>query len=92
MRNTRHKRIESDDDDLPANLDPRKLRFVGFGLGALPPYREAGKRSIAKTGVSVTLETDVAAVFKSSESVNKVLRAIIVSMPGNKKRKKRKAA
>jgi hypothetical protein len=31
---------------------------------------------------SVTLEPDVAAVFTSSEAVNRVLRALIETMPG----------
>jgi hypothetical protein len=86
MRSTKDRNCEAD-DDLPASLDPQKLRFVGVGLKALPPYR--GSRAVAGARpVAVTLADDVAAVFKDSTSVNNVLRAIILSMPGAKKRRK----
>jgi hypothetical protein len=67
--------------DLPAELDFSKLRFVGIGLDSLERY--AGKR-----GATVTLDSDVARVFRTSESVNTVLRGIIRSLSTAKKRKK----
>jgi len=43
------------------------------------PNRFAGK--IGQDQLMIVLEPDVAAVFKTPESVNQVLRAIITSMP-----------
>jgi hypothetical protein len=40
-------------------------------------------------GVMVPLDPDVAQVFTTPESVNKVLRALIASMPGPPRRKSR---
>jgi hypothetical protein len=78
---TRKSRSPHDDYDLPAELDFSKLKFVGFGLDALE--RHAGKR-----GAIVTLDSDVARVFRTSESVNTVLRGIIRSLSAAKGRKK----
>ncbi len=45
-------------------------------------YSKAKKNRFAKEyHVSVTLDPDVARVFKISESVNKALRAILSAMP-----------
>lgn len=45
-------------------------------------YRKARPNRFAtKTGVTVTLDPDVAEVFTTSEAVNKALRAIISAMP-----------
>jgi hypothetical protein len=58
------------DDLLPEyNLDYRKARPNRFAL-------EAGEGPR-----TVTLDPDVAEVFTTSESVNAVLRALIVTMP-----------
>lgn len=35
----------------------------------------------SKSGISVVLDSDVAAVFKSSEAVNNALRALISAIP-----------
>ncbi len=43
------------------------------------PNRFANR--IVSGGAAVVLEPDVAAVFKTSESVNELLRAVIVAMP-----------
>ncbi|MDE0301508.1 MAG: hypothetical protein OXN17_23015 [Candidatus Poribacteria bacterium] len=45
--------------------------------------RFAGK--LGQDRLMVCLDADVAAVFKSAESVNHVLRAIITSLPATKK-------
>ncbi len=47
------------------------------------PNRFAGK--LGQDRLMVCLDADVAAVFKSAESVNHVLRAIITSLPTTKK-------
>ncbi len=45
-------------------------------------YSKAKNNRFAKEyHVSVTLDSDVANVFKTSESVNKVLRAILTAIP-----------
>jgi hypothetical protein len=71
MRNTKSKKVGARmaNDDLPSNLDPTKLRFVGFGLGALHKHA-AGKRKM------VELEPDVAKEFASAEQVNNALRLV----------------
>ena len=47
------------------------------------PNRFAGK--LGQDRLTVCLDADVAAVFKSAESVNHALRAIITSLPATKK-------
>ncbi len=45
-------------------------------------YSKAKKNRFAKDyHISVTLDSDVARVFKNSQSVNKALRAIITAIP-----------
>ena len=45
-------------------------------------YSNAKKNRFAKDyHISVTLDSDVATVFKTSESVNKALRAILTAIP-----------
>lgn len=47
-------------------------------------YSKAKKNRFAEEyHVSVTLDRDVASVFKNSESVNKALRAIITAIPSD---------
>ena len=59
-----------EDDLLPEyRFDYRKAK----------PNRFAAKAT--KMQITVTLDPDVAAVFTSAESVNKVLRALIKTMP-----------
>jgi len=50
-----------------------------FDYSKAKPNRFAGK--IGQDQLMIVLDPDVAAVFKTSESVNHVLRAIITSMP-----------
>ncbi len=50
-----------------------------FDYSKAKPNRFAGK--IGQNQLIIVLDPDVAAVFKTSESVNQVLRAIITSMP-----------
>jgi len=57
-----------------------------FDYSKAHPNRFAGR--LTKEDTTVTLDPDVANVFKTSESVNAVLRALIENMPGTKGRKK----
>ena len=54
-----------------------------FDYNKAKPNRFAGK--LGQGQLMVCLDADVAAVFKSAESVNRVLRAIITSLPATKK-------
>ena len=54
-----------------------------FDYGKAKPNRFASKMS--GEVVAVVLEPDVAAVFKSSEIVNQLLRSIISAMPESKR-------
>lgn len=53
-----------------------------FDYSKSKPNRFAAKMS--EGTVAVVLEPDVAAVFKSSEAVNALLRSIISAMPSSK--------
>ena len=73
MAKTKHREVKFTAkemaDDVPSELDFRKLKFVGRGKEAIFRKREAGK--------AVTLDQDVAAVFTDSKAVNEVLRTLI---------------
>jgi hypothetical protein len=56
-------------DDLPSNLNPKELRFVGFGLDSL---RTNGTRKLKV----VQLDPDVAREFVNAEEVNQALRLV----------------
>ena len=60
-----------------------------FDYGRAKPNRFSGK--LDETQVVVMLDSDTAKVFKSSEDVNAVLRALIENMPP-KKRTRSKAS
>lgn len=53
-----------------------------FNYGGAKPNRFAGR--IRKGSVAVLLDPDVAQVFKSTESVNAVLRALMTTMPARR--------
>jgi hypothetical protein len=53
-----------------------------FNYGEAKPNRFAGR--IRKGSVAVLLDPDVAQVFKSPESVNTVLRALLATMPARR--------
>ena len=74
-------RSPHDNYELPREVNFKKLKFIGFGLDALERYAD-------KRPTMVTLDSDVARWFNDSESVNTVLRGIIQSLGGAKKRKK----
>ena len=57
------------DDDMLPEYDITKLKIRRFGPGR------------TQFGDVVKLEPDVAAVFKTAESVNTILRALIAAMP-----------
>ena len=54
-----------------------------FDYSKSKPNRYAAKMS--QGAVAVVLDPDVAAVFKSSEAVNALLRSIISAMPSSKR-------
>ena len=60
---------DSDGDDV--------LSEYAFDYSKAKPNRFAA----VETGITVVLDADVAAVFKTSEVVNKALRAILAAIP-----------
>jgi len=63
----------------PTSSDPLRREYR-FDYGRAKPNRFA--QEISEPIVTVILEPDVAAVFKSSKAVNALLRSVIASMPG----------
>jgi len=61
--------------------DPMEPEYR-FNYGKAKPNRFAGR--IRNGSVAVLLDPDVARVFKSPESVNAVLRALMTTMPGRR--------
>jgi hypothetical protein len=53
------------------------LPEYNFDYSKAKPNRFATNQSL----ITVTLDTDVARVFNTSEAVNKVLRAILLALP-----------
>jgi hypothetical protein len=47
---------------------------------------------VKEGSVAVLLEPDVASVFKSSESVNQLLRSVIAAVPGRAQPRKKRVA
>jgi hypothetical protein len=80
---TKHKRSSA--TDLPAELDFKKLKFVGFGLDALDRYEAERNRTIV-------LDQDVAAIFHDAKAVNSVLRAFIEATGTGAKNRRKKSA
>jgi hypothetical protein len=74
-------RSPHDDYELPDELNFSKLKFIGFGADSL-------ERRAARQRKTIILDSDVARVFGSSESVNTVLRGIIKSLAAARNRKK----
>ncbi|HAC65418.1 MAG TPA: hypothetical protein DCF68_18285 [Cyanothece sp. UBA12306] len=72
MKNTENSQINQD-------LEPDLLREYNFDYGKARPNRFATEAN--ETNITVTLESDVAQVFKTSEEVNKALRAILSAIP-----------
>ena len=54
-----------------------------FDYGKAKPNRFAAK--MAEGAIAIVLEPDVAAVFKSSKTVNALLRSVISAMPQSKR-------
>lgn len=61
------------------NLEDELLPEYNFDYKKARPNRFAIKRDV--DSVTVTLDTDLARVFKTSEDVNKALRAILSAIP-----------
>ncbi len=81
-KNNKARRSSAHDNyELPPEIDFTKQRFIGFGLASL-------EKEIAAKSKFVALDPDVARVFKSSKSVNAVLRGIIQALPNGSKRRK----
>ncbi len=60
-----------------------------FDYGKARPNRFASR--IQEEDVTITLDPDVSEVFKTSESVNTVLRALIETMPKTSKRTRKQS-
>ena len=65
--------------ELDAGAEGGRPAEYSFNYNKAKPNRFAGK--LGQDQLMVCLDADVAAVFKSAESVNHVLRAIITSLP-----------
>jgi hypothetical protein len=65
--------------DINQNLEDELLPEYDFDYSKSRPNRFATQVKAEK--ITVTLESDVAKVFKTSEEVNKVLRAILSAIP-----------
>ena len=65
--------------ELDAGAEGGKQAEYSFNYDQTKPNRFADK--IGQDQLMVCLDADVAAVFKTTESVNQVLRAIITSLP-----------
>jgi len=65
--------------DINQNLEDELLPEYDFDYSKSRPNRFATQVKGEK--ITVTLESDVAKVFKTSEEVNKVLRAILSAIP-----------
>ena len=79
MSNTPNPKNNSEDELLPEyDFDYRQAYPNRFAL------------SSEEKGVTVTLQPDVAEVFKTSEEVNQALRAILSAIPSHKSQSKSK--
>ena len=58
-----------------------------FDYGKAKPNRFAAK--MERGAVAIVLEPDVAAVFKSSDAVNALLRSVISAMPESESKQRR---
>lgn len=72
MKNTENSQINQ-------NLEQDLLPEYNFDYSKARPNRFA--TDVNETNITVTLESDVAKVFKTSEEVNKALRAILAAIP-----------
>lgn len=61
------------------NLEEDLLPEYDFDYSKARPNRFAAQQS--ETTITVTLESDVAKVFQTSDDVNKALRAILSAIP-----------
>jgi len=67
------------DSETNQNLEDDLLPEYNFNYTKAHPNRFAAQ--VDQTKITVTLESDVAKVFKTSEDVNKALRAILSAIP-----------
>ena len=86
MKNAKHRSVRFSaremSEDLPAELDFGKLKFIGRGPKAI---ELASRRKV------VPLDPDVAKVFDNAEAVNEALRGLI-HLAKQSARKRRKTA
>jgi len=86
MAKATHKHVKFSPEEmayeLPKEIDVTGLRPIGRGIEAV---RKLSDRSKCLVG----LDPDVARVFKSADQVNKVLRAIIATVPSLEKSRKK---
>lgn len=73
-------------EHLPEDADELRPEYR-FDYSEARPNRFADR--VIGNQVTVTLDPDVAKVFTSSESVNRVLRALIATMPATRKKSPR---
>lgn len=69
--------------ELDASAEGGKQAEYSFDYNKAKPNRFAGK--IGQDQLMACLDADVASVFRTTESVNHVLRAIITPLPATKK-------
>ena len=67
------------DSETNPNLQDDLLPEYNFNYNKAHPNRFSSQ--VNETKITVTLESDVAKVFKNSEDVNKALRAILSAIP-----------
>lgn len=76
----------------------QKSKTEGIAVAEMLPeyrfdYRKAKPNRFAndfsRDAIVITLDPDIAEVFKTNEEVNRVLRALITNMPAVRKRKVR---
>jgi outer membrane phospholipase A len=70
---------KTQDSETNQNLEDDLLPEYNFNYNKAHPNRFAAQGN--ETKITVTLESDVAKVFKTSEDVNKALRAILSAIP-----------
>ena len=69
----------TENSEMNENLEEDLLPEYKFDYTQARPNRFANQ--INETHITITLESDVAEVFKTSEDVNKALRAILSAIP-----------
>ena len=80
----------NDAENLPLSKDFFKRAQLGT-MHVKPPRVEANRKQAERSKHMVGLDPEVAKVFKDSDSVNNVLRAIIGNLPQTEKKPRKSA-